>query len=353
MADHEKDSSGPKTQHDGEPSAGRADDNLAFAPVQRRQPRSRAWLVVLITFLIAGVAGAGGWYGWGQNYFMGTTQEITIIRAAEGPVKTRPKVPGGLVVPNRDKLVYERLETKPPVAKTETLLPRPEVPLPPPEQKAAVSPAPAPVSVPVPAPSPTPPAAVPESKPPAAAPVIPTTERPSPMEVLTARKPPPAPPPPNAPAANTVPAASPPPAAKPITPKAVPSPPQVLQRPSVSAPAPSSPQIRSAPPALSPRPSSVTPPTVDPGVPRGGEFRIQVAAVRSEVAAREEWKRLQTKHTDLLGPLRLEVVRADLGSKGVFFRLRAGPIASLPAARTLCAGLAKQKVGCLVVPPGR
>jgi hypothetical protein len=43
--------------------------------------------------------------------------------------------------------------------------------------------------------------------------------------------------------------------------------------------------------------------------------------------------------------------RADLGSKGVFFRLRAGPLASESAAKKICAELTKRKVGCLVIKP--
>ena len=55
---------------------------------------------------------------------------------------------------------------------------------------------------------------------------------------------------------------------------------------------------------------------------------------------------------NFLGNLSLNVVRADLGPKGIFYRLRAGPLADKATARALCQVLAKKKVGCLVIPPG-
>src|SRR6202007_808621 len=56
-----------------------------------------------------------------------------------------------------------------------------------------------------------------------------------------------------------------------------------------------------------------------------GSFRIQLAAVKSEAAAKKTWKRLVAKHQDLLGPLTMEVVRADLGGQGIYYRVQAGP----------------------------
>jgi len=76
-----------------------------------------------------------------------------------------------------------------------------------------------------------------------------------------------------------------------------------------------------------------------------------LASIRSEDAVRAEWGRLKGKYPDMLGGLDLTVARADLGAKGIFYRLRAGPL-SESAAKKLCADLAKNKVGCLVVRPG-
>ncbi len=82
-------------------------------------------------------------------------------------------------------------------------------------------------------------------------------------------------------------------------------------------------------------------------------YQIQIVAVRTEERATSEWARLKKKHGDLLGGYSLNVVRADLGAdKGIFYRLRVGPIASEDVAKSLCQNLSKRKVSCLIVRPG-
>ncbi len=74
--------------------------------------------------------------------------------------------------------------------------------------------------------------------------------------------------------------------------------------------------------------------------------------MRSLERAQGEWARLRRKNSDPLGNLTLSVAKAGLGpEKGVFYRLRAGPVADEAAARALCAKLARHKMGCLVVRP--
>ena len=80
-------------------------------------------------------------------------------------------------------------------------------------------------------------------------------------------------------------------------------------------------------------------------------LRIQIASLRSEQAVRDQWARLQKAHGDLFGPLALHVQRADLGGRGIFFRLQAGPLAGVAAAKALCATLQQRKLGCLLVRP--
>ncbi|HKJ72503.1 MAG TPA: SPOR domain-containing protein, partial [Alphaproteobacteria bacterium] len=80
-----------------------------------------------------------------------------------------------------------------------------------------------------------------------------------------------------------------------------------------------------------------------------GDYGIQIASVRDESGARSAWKNLVAAHPDLLGGLTLNIEKADLGEKGVFYRLQAGSLASLDDARSLCAKLKAQNVGCLPV----
>ena len=64
-----------------------------------------------------------------------------------------------------------------------------------------------------------------------------------------------------------------------------------------------------------------------------------------------EWKRISGKNKEILGSYAPAVTKADLGERGVFYRLRAGPLADKAAADALCASLAAQNVGCIVVKP--
>ena len=82
-------------------------------------------------------------------------------------------------------------------------------------------------------------------------------------------------------------------------------------------------------------------------------YQVQLAASRSSERARTEWDRLRQKNLDLVGDLELTVVRVDLGKKkGVFFRLRVGPLSNVGEARQLCSALKKRRIGCLVARPG-
>jgi cell division septation protein DedD len=82
-----------------------------------------------------------------------------------------------------------------------------------------------------------------------------------------------------------------------------------------------------------------------------GTFQIQLASVPSEDAAQAEWKRVNGRHKDLLAALTPAITKADLGERGVYYRLRAGPLADKAAADELCASLAADKVGCIVIKP--
>ncbi|MEQ9350431.1 MAG: SPOR domain-containing protein, partial [Alphaproteobacteria bacterium] len=90
--------------------------------------------------------------------------------------------------------------------------------------------------------------------------------------------------------------------------------------------------------------------TVNTGTANGaGAWRIQLAAVREEDRARDEWQRMQGKYPAVLGSLTLHLERADLGSRGVFWRIRAGDWADKAAAEQACEALAAQNQACLVI----
>ena len=101
-----------------------------------------------------------------------------------------------------------------------------------------------------------------------------------------------------------------------------------------------------------PQQATAKPPTKAPSVAaepppaKTSAARIQLASVRSEDAARQEWDRLKRANADLLGSLSAVPVRADLGEKGVYYRILAGPIAD---ADRVCRELKDRNVGCILV----
>ena len=82
-------------------------------------------------------------------------------------------------------------------------------------------------------------------------------------------------------------------------------------------------------------------------------MHVQLLSSRSADEARNAWARLKDKNGDLLGTLSPTVARGDLGDRGTFFRLRAGPIADEAKARAICESLAGRGVSCIVVRPAR
>ncbi len=51
----------------------------------------------------------------------------------------------------------------------------------------------------------------------------------------------------------------------------------------------------------------------------------------------------------MLGDLTLAVQRADLGDRGIFYRVRSGPFPNRATAQDLCAQIEAAKLDCLVV----
>lgn len=247
--------------------------------------------------IVLGVAVAGG-VGW---FLFGTGEtdgggDVPVVRADGTPIKERPEDPGGMDVPDQDKLVYDRLDGDSPRPQVERLLPPPETPMEPPvvDELAATDAPPAPPSL------------VPE-------PISPQGADTDEAAIAAAE-----------PADGDQPDA-----------------PENLPTPEAATPAPPPPPAPEAPPQ----------PAVTAATDAAGGYRVQLASVRSMEAAQQEWTRLTGRHGDLLGDLDLDVERADLGERGVFYRVRGGPLAGEEAAESLCETMKARDVGCLVVAP--
>jgi hypothetical protein len=139
-------------------------------------------------------------------------------------------------------------------------------------------------------------------------------------------------------------------AAEPSAPVSAPA--AAVDAPAVAAPAAAPPASAAAPVAAPAVALAAVMPAAPPLVLAAASgFRLQVAAVRSPEVAQQEWARLKRSQADILGPLDVRTVRIDLGGRGVFYRIEAGPIADAAAAQRDCETLRQRKVGCILVRP--
>jgi hypothetical protein len=68
-----------------------------------------------------------------------------------------------------------------------------------------------------------------------------------------------------------------------------------------------------------------------PAVASSGGAFVQISAQKSENAAKSTYHDLQVKFPSILGKLDPNIQRADLGGKGIYYRVRIGPFASAEA----------------------
>ncbi len=291
-----------------EPEPRRQDDGLSIDPSERPyyagedEPRRSGILRnILVVAVMVACAGAIYFaYNKGKQAGVGPGGAVPLIRADQDPTKKKPDDAGGST-PDQDKLVYN--PNDPNGAKVERLLPPPEQPLP----------------KPVPAPGATDtlpvqniaPVAAPQAAPPTAAVGVATNSA-SQQANITGMM--------------TSPAGA----------KAVPG----IGIPPLPPAQPAAQTTPGKPVPLTPVPAAAA---------TTGPLRIQIAATKDEPSARAEFTRLQKAHADLLGNLSATVVKADLGDKGVFYRIQAGPIADKAQADKLCSQLKPLGIGCIVV----
>jgi len=80
-----------------------------------------------------------------------------------------------------------------------------------------------------------------------------------------------------------------------------------------------------------------------------GTYLVQVAAFRSQDAAEAAWRKSSAEHPDLYRGAGKRIQRADLGAKGVFYRLRVGGFAQKTEADAFCDALKAEGDNCIVV----
>ncbi len=120
--------------------------------------------------------------------------------------------------------------------------------------------------------------------------------------------------------------------------------------PSAVEPAPLPP----APPAGPPTALAPTTPSAPTALPGIAQFGAQLGAFRNRTNAERAWERFKEQLGDLLAPMPGPLLRdVDLGQKGRFTRVMAGPFNSQAAAQSLCLEVLARGSFCHVQRLGR
>lgn len=295
------------------------DVNYAANPYGYPPAQARRRGLLALGAAVVGIAAFAGviLYAYNRGDRVAPDGGPPVLEADATPTKLRPEQPGGMEVPHQDKLVFDRLNqgARDDRPKVEHLLPPPEAPLPRPVVTPQVPAMPALPPPPAVAPLPsgattTVPRGIPDD-------VLPPVVPQAPVQVQAG------------------------------LPPALPTGGQSSQVASLPAAPPKAPPKAAVPQPAQP---TVAQPPKAPAAAAGGGFRIQLASVRTEAEAAAEWKRLAGRHPGALGGLNMQVAKADLGEKGVYYRVQGGSVDEARA-KTICAQLKAQNVGCVVVRP--
>jgi hypothetical protein len=379
---------------DGQP----LDEAEYYAQQQQQQKRSRRLAAVVAILSLAVVGGASA-YGY-RTFFAEAHRTSTppVIKADTTPAKMIPATQAGDSASN--KLIYDRVgernqaervvprEENPVDIKTATVSPRPRTAYPRPQ---AGAPTPPPATIPVAGRNTDGQVLAVASVPsvgqgsgailPSAKKVRTVTIRPDMTVVPDAaaeRSADPAPPPPRAAEAAPAPRQPSPPPPDPapteMTRSVAAAPPPAAPQPARSAPAPR--QSPSAPLSLSPSeaapaaaPAPRAPPrpaqqqqplslasvppassaSAQPAAPAGSaKFAVQVSSQRSEAEANAAYRTLQARYPNVLGGRSSFVRRADLGSRGIYYRTLVGPFATAEEAAQVCTSLKAAGGQCIL-----
>ena len=264
----------------------------SFREERLEQRRKRPAILIGVSIGVVLAIGVG-WLTFGKYvsvYYGADSGELPIIRADSSVDGMKPETPGGMEVPNRDKLVYERLRQTDSELPVERLLPAVEKPVTPQEQKVEKQEDPiGELAANI----------IAEETVPAAAVVY--EEDGTPVEVMFKETP-------------------------------------VAQKPSVS---------EEKKPVEKTAEKPIEKKSVEP-VKQEISYAVQLVSTRSESAAESEWKRLSKKFKDIIADQPYSISKTVVPS-GTFYRLRVGRFEKNEEAKALCEKLKQKKQECFVV----
>lgn len=110
-------------------------------------------------------------------------------------------------------------------------------------------------------------------------------------------------------------------------------------------------ELAMQPPPPKPAPAAMTTPkpvakAPEPKEPVGPQPGIHLASYRSAKQADRGWTQIVKAHKKLLEGLEHEVTKVNLGRKGTYYRLKAGPFESAGAAKAMCRKLKARRQFC-------
>jgi hypothetical protein len=88
-------------------------------------------------------------------------------------------------------------------------------------------------------------------------------------------------------------------------------------------------------------------PAASSGTAGPGSY-VQVSSQRSEAEAQSAFHSLQAKYPNQLGGRQLQILKADLGAKGTYYRAAVGPFGNANEAAELCSSLKSAGGQCLI-----
>lgn len=107
--------------------------------------------------------------------------------------------------------------------------------------------------------------------------------------------------------------------------------------------------LRSSEQAVQKRPVELGGNVIETAPTTEGRYKVQLGAFRDEAVARQAWNELSADAGPVLGTSGPAIQRADLGDKGIFYRLQAGAFGEIAEAKSACKALEQRKIACFVV----
>ncbi len=292
--------------------------------------RSRSVFIGAVSGLA--LAAVVGWFALSPRYAVENATQIPTIRRPQTAVKVKPENPGGMEILNQDKTVYDIIEKEPQKAEVESVLPPPEQPILPTINAETIQAQAEATAEQVNTTAELPPVA--ESKTVATAEVKTVVAPKAVVNEVAEQKLP------------TIKEAS------------------VAQNEPKEIKAPTAPkEIKAAAQPIAAKPTEAVSKstasileniaqnkTAEPtsqAAAKGGDWQVQLMSSPNQKAVNSAWSGLVKKHPQLASEPH-EVETADLGSKGIYYRLKAGAFSSRDGADKLCNSIKAQGGSCIV-----